>query len=503
MAPDPEIYTGNPFTINCLTVWSRYGSFQFVMSFSRFWCLALSLLILSAQVVDFSSAAQAETAAHNPAETPKKTLSPGHDENAEGNRLYREKKFPEAIALFKQALEKGNPFAAESLGYIYRTGMGNHGKRDKRQALEWYQKGAELGSKSSMSWLGHAYIGWSEIPKDPEKAEYWYVKSAEAGNHQAYYDAAQIFAQGKGVPKDPAKAFAYYEKGAQAGHGPSLHSLGTYYREGKTVEKNIPKALEYYEKAVEAKDASAYVSLGKLYYHGADVPVDYAKAKEYFTKGSQNAYVLPRYYLGEMYMEGLGVEKDLPRAFGCFKGAAESQNVDAMFQVAEMYAKGIGTAKNYDEAYRWYNNAANKGHVMAKRVVATLPKPAPKQTFSATAGASGTPKSPQQAFIEHIHQNGPNPADLGTFMYDVEVYCRYGGPRCQQYRVELNRFKNRRNANSAVSGSGYSPQKSGWGGFTYTQQTTDRYNQTIRQGDQKRKMDQFKRDLNSSINRRY
>lgn len=475
------------------------------MSFSRFWCLALSLVIVSAPAVGFSSSAPAETPATNPAETPKKAFKPGHEENEEGNKLYKEKKFPEAIALLKAATEKGHPLAPDSLGYIYRTGMGNNGKSDKLQALEWYKIGAERGNKNSMYWLGHAYIGWKEIPKDPEKAEFWYVKSAEAGNHQAYFDAAQIFAQGKGVPKDPAKAYAHYEKAAQTGHGPSLHQVGKHYQAGDVVEKDISKALEYYEKAVTAKDASAYVTLGKLYYHGTDVPVDYAKAKEYFTKGSQNAYVLPRYYLGKMYLEGLGGEKDLPRAFGCFKGAAESQNVDAMFQVAEMYDKGIGTPKNYDEAYRWYNNAANKGHVRAKRVVATMPKPVPKKTFTSTAssGHSGGQKTPQQAFIEHIHNNGPNRADLGTFMYDVEVYCRYGGPQCQKYRVELNRFKNRRNSYSSVSGSGSSPQKSGWGGFTYTQQTTDSYNRTVRQGDQKRKMDQFKRDLNSSIYRRY
>ena len=57
-----------------------------------------------------------------------------------------------AIALFTDAVEKGNAAAANNLGYIYEHGVGGI-QMNRDRAIRWYERGMIMGNRSSAEQL--------------------------------------------------------------------------------------------------------------------------------------------------------------------------------------------------------------------------------------------------------------------------------------------------------------------------------------------------------------
>ncbi len=77
------------------------------------------------------------------------------DNVKEGNRLYDEGKYQEALTCFMKPDAVNNPATLNRIGYMYAKGRGVRENQEK--AFLWYKKAAELGFPASQFNLGLMY----------------------------------------------------------------------------------------------------------------------------------------------------------------------------------------------------------------------------------------------------------------------------------------------------------------------------------------------------------
>jgi len=95
---------------------------------------------------------------------------------------------------------------------------------------------------------------------------------------------------------------------------------------------------------------------------------------------------------------------------------------------------GRGVPQNRLEAARWYGLAAAQGNEQAQRALNEY-----------------APHIMEARFVDHIDRYGPDTTDVGTFHYDVSVYCIYRGPNCQTWRARAQQFQDRWNARAEAA----------------------------------------------------
>ena len=105
------------------------------------------------------------------------------------SRLYAEKNYADAAALWRTAAEEEN--CAEALYYLgicynYKLGVGGEtGENCAVKAKEYFLRAAELGHAEAQCFAALCYNYGIGVEKDTEKALYWFKKSAEQNCVQA------------------------------------------------------------------------------------------------------------------------------------------------------------------------------------------------------------------------------------------------------------------------------------------------------------------------------
>ena len=84
---------------------------------------------------------------------------------------------------FLVAAEQGDTKAMYMIGYCYFWGKGT--RKNRKQAVIWWNKAAEQGHTESQYWLGECYEASLGVAEDERKALKWLRKSAENGNISA------------------------------------------------------------------------------------------------------------------------------------------------------------------------------------------------------------------------------------------------------------------------------------------------------------------------------
>ncbi|WP_067620778.1 caspase family protein, partial [Dissulfuribacter thermophilus] len=199
----------------------------------------------------------------------------------------------EAILLFIEAEEKGDPMARMWLAMLYyKGGCGFKINPEKAkiladQAIGQVKKEAGRGDVEAMFLLGSAYADGLGIEKDYEKAVYWFRKAAEKGEPLAMNNLGFMYENGLGVSQDYAKAFYWYQKAAEKGEPLAMNNLGFMYMFGLGVSKDCAKAAYWYQKAAKMGNSWAMSILGLLYENGLGVSQDYAKAFYWYQKAAE------------------------------------------------------------------------------------------------------------------------------------------------------------------------------------------------------------------------
>ncbi|WP_120944294.1 tetratricopeptide repeat protein [Helicobacter labacensis] len=97
-------------------------------------------------------------------------------------------RYQQAIALYQEEGKNGDASAYAKLGFIYQHGLYYNGwllNKDAKLALEYYQKGAQMGNAQSYYEIGEAYRRAQGAPYDLQKANQHYQKACALGYKSA------------------------------------------------------------------------------------------------------------------------------------------------------------------------------------------------------------------------------------------------------------------------------------------------------------------------------
>ena len=338
--------------------------------------------------------------------------------------------YPQAIASFNRASEKGSESAAYMLGYCYREGLGVETNAVK--AFEYFKLADERKSLPGAYALGVAYengvgvtVDYTEALggytraseaewEDPltgnttanaktgcdrigEIGKYW--KSANAENNaEAQYHVGLCFANGTGVAKNLEAAYSWYVKSAEQDFTDGIVSMADALYYGRGVSEDKVAAAKAYERGNQAEDVHSTYMLAVSYENGYGFEKNLTTAFTLYGKAAEKEYAgasdaakvialpaqywddamvkkdaIAQYKLGCCYSRGnCGVNKDDSQAFKLFRMSADQGNEDALYVVALCYRDGIGTSKNEEEQKKALFAAAKKSHVASLATIGDL-----------------------------------------------------------------------------------------------------------------------------------
>ena len=263
------------------------------------------------------------------------------------------------IAALQQKANEGDAQAQYELACRYAAEDTNAVEENRKLALEWLQKSAELGLVNAQLALGYFYTVNIMIDDDQNRAilvknyfkylkdrgvDYlqspfnlsmhlfsstnenadlcfnWFLQAAAQNNTEAYYWLACCYDQGIGTKQNHDKAFNEFKKAADQGMFEALERIAICYLEGKGIEKSYEHAYEYYEKAAEQGNVNAKEWLESQSRNFANINFDDEKfAQEdilifWFTKAAELNIAEAQYRLALFYFEGKDVEKNYTTA---------------------------------------------------------------------------------------------------------------------------------------------------------------------------------------------
>ncbi|ESQ77775.1 SEL1-like repeat protein [Asticcacaulis sp. YBE204] len=304
--------------------------------------------------------------------------------------LFDQKKFPEALAMFKKSYDKvGYEDAALMIGKMYLYGMGT--PKDSKQAVYWLRRVAERPfdinrelhkfdpknpeaantlAEANLT-LAKIYLTGYGVPKDQKEALKWFERASYIGYVPATKTVGDMYYNGVGNAKDVKKAVKNYQDAAKYGYAPAQYALAEILYTGEGDIKADPKmALAWYNEAAKANHPGGLYALGVAYDSGEGVAADQQKAlyfyKEAAIRGNADAQNAVGTYF---YQGGSLLPKDDIAARQWFEVAAKNGQTDAQFNLAVMYMKGEGGPKNLVNAYLWFAMARKGGHENAAAAI--------------------------------------------------------------------------------------------------------------------------------------
>jgi hypothetical protein len=112
------------------------------------------------------------------------------DPLAQAAELLREGQPEEALRIYQEAAELGDPLAAFGAGVLYFTGLGT--EKDLAASTRWFRVAAEKDYAPAQFNLGNAYLHGRGVSKDPVQAEVWWRKSATQGYPPAQFNLGSL-----------------------------------------------------------------------------------------------------------------------------------------------------------------------------------------------------------------------------------------------------------------------------------------------------------------------
>jgi TPR repeat protein len=166
----------------------------------------------------------------------------------EGERLFRNGLYPEALAYWRQKAEAGDRWAAYRLGVELLDGKPNVVTRDVVEGAKFMLQSAKSNEPRAQFEMGSLYEYGNGVPADLATASEWYRKAAERGYPQAQYNYATMLESGDGVLADQIEALKYYTLAAEQGFAsPPVDAMGR-------VDNNAPTALDRLRMTMAPKD---------------------------------------------------------------------------------------------------------------------------------------------------------------------------------------------------------------------------------------------------------
>ena len=179
------------------------------------------------------------------------------------------------------------------------------------QALQFYERAAELGNCAAQEHLAYLYLSGEIIKKDYTQAYFWLQKAAAQNSAGAKYGLGFMFENGLGVDPDYDKARILYEDSAKNGYYEAYYRLGLFYFTGILGKTDYNMAFQLW-KIASSSDALNTISV--LYFNA-------------------------KYCLSCMYLYGLGTDKDIEKSEKLWQECREYLKQEDKDEIDQLFAE--------------------------------------------------------------------------------------------------------------------------------------------------------------------
>lgn len=233
-----------------------------------------------------------------------------------------------------------------------------------KEALEYYQQAASLGSSEAIKNIGNFYRDGHAVEIDYKLAMKYFQGAAKLGNAKAMNNIGCLYFYGSGVKNNYKKAEEWYRKAAEFGNVDAMYNLGYMYYETDFYEYNVELKKEvdcWLHKAAEFGNAEAMFLFAK---NSCDYS-NYEEQQKWYRKAAEAGHAEAMYEISQDL-----VYSNIKTAFKLCKQAAERGCVKAMFSLSEFYNGNYGFCKNKEKEYKWLKKAAEAGDTLLKKDIA-------------------------------------------------------------------------------------------------------------------------------------
>ncbi|WP_394132396.1 tetratricopeptide repeat protein [Shewanella maritima] len=160
-------------------------------------------------------------------------------------RLVSEKKYDQAIYLYKRMAKNGVVEALVEIGRLYEMPTSETIEQNFVQAVIYYKKAIALNDDMyAYTALGRLYFFGVGVEVDYAQSKQLYLKAANKGGLVATLMLARIYRYGYGVQPDIAKAKELYEKSIKLGSYVALKESGGFDISCGDFIKGIAKVIK-------------------------------------------------------------------------------------------------------------------------------------------------------------------------------------------------------------------------------------------------------------------
>lgn len=167
-----------------------------------------------------------------------------NDIEALADKYFEDSKYLDAIPLYTELVEKGNPF------HLYRLGLCYSFTENYKKAFSCFKKAADQDYLPAIVSVANCYFDGEGVNTDEKQAVQLYRIAVVRGSLEAMYQLAFAYDNGCGVEENPEKAFHWIQKAAEGGYSEAYYNLATYYHHGFGTPVDLEKAKYWYEKDI-------------------------------------------------------------------------------------------------------------------------------------------------------------------------------------------------------------------------------------------------------------
>lgn len=266
---------------------------------------------------------------------------------------------PRGEVFLEHAALMGNVEAQGFLGIKCLNGSTTAEKKAK--GVKWLYKAAEQNHGLSMYWLSNALQEGIGVKADPDEAIEWLQKGSEIGSVNCQTSLGLAHLHGLLIEQDKERAHHLFHLASLQGDTWATYLLGLTYELGDGVQVDHKAAIQCFEKSSADVPKSKYC-LARIYYTSDSPDIqDLPKAIKWLKLAADDGIPEAQSMLGEIILGGVGVESNPSKAYEWFKLAADQGHGQANYQMAKLLMVGNGVKANMNLAIRHMMKAAANG----------------------------------------------------------------------------------------------------------------------------------------------
>jgi TPR repeat protein len=288
----------------------------------------------------------------------------------------------EALRLFQEAADEGDPDAQYNLGVLF-AAMHEQGadlrQREALAVLHLYAA-STAGHPGALMAMGYRHMHGYGVPKACTTAALNYIEVAKkiasvysAGMPQAV-ELIRLNLHQKDRKVISSSEMNLFVQIATSGDTTVAAAIGKRYLLGiEGFRQDYRKAKHYLRLAANRNHPGALSLLGYMYCLGLGTSKNLDSAYSFFVSASAQNDPLGHNGLGFIYFKGTTAQaRNLRLAFRHFNESAHGGSSDGMFNLASMYLTGTGTEQSFQRAVLWYTQALDRGHTPAAYSLAVM-----------------------------------------------------------------------------------------------------------------------------------